>query len=68
MHCNIHRNPGENAGIVDTALCVESEGRRFEPLQRIFFFTFLRQGLNIAQTIKNVMFLLLLFFHHVASM
>ena len=51
------RNTGESAGIVDTVLCVESEGRGFESLQLIFFSSFLRQGLNIAHNIKNVMFL-----------
>ena len=37
MHSNIHRNPVESAGIVDTALYVESEGRGFESNQRILF-------------------------------
>ena len=53
----MHRKPSESAGIVDTVLCVESKGRGFESIQRIsFFHTFLRQGLNIAQNINNVMF------------
>ena len=60
MHSNIHRNPGESVGIVETALCVESESRWFESLQWIFFIPFLHQKLNSAQNIKNVMFLLLL--------
>ena len=38
MHSNIHRDLGESAGIVDTALCVVLEGRGFQSLQRILFF------------------------------
>ena len=32
----IHRHPGERAGIVDTALCVETEGRGFQSLFHTF--------------------------------
>ena len=60
MYSNIHRNPGKSAGIVDMALCVESEDRGFKSLRRFLSFSyFLHQGMNIAQNIKNVMFLLL---------
>ena len=38
MHSTIHSNPGESAGIVDTALCVESEGRGFESIFFLYFF------------------------------
>ena len=70
MHSNFHNNLAESAGtcIVDTALCLESEGRGFESLQRIFLKYFLRQGKNITQNIITFMFLSLLFlffFHHV---
>ena len=63
MHSNIYCKSDESADIVDMALCVESEECGFKPCQPVFFYSYFCQGLNIA---KN-MFLLLLFFHHVAS-
>ena len=63
MHSNTHFKTGESAGIVNTALCGESEGRGFEPVQQIFFhYTFIGQGLNThCSNIKNIKFLLLIF-------
>ena len=61
MHSNSHRNPGESAGIVIRRCALNHKVVVLNPSSGSFFETFLRQGLNIAQNIKIVMFSLLLF-------
>ena len=70
MHSNINCNPGDSAGIVDTAFALNQKAVGSSPPNGSSFHTFIRPGLNIAQNIITDMFLLLLFllfFHHVTS-
>ena len=70
MHSYIHRNPGESADIVDTALYVESEGRGFESRTPIFFSYFYAPRSEYCSKHQQryvLSLLFLLFFHHVAS-